>query len=117
MEHGRLQMKKTMAPLVAFSGARMTKLAAIQRKDITDSGEESTVNIIINKRKKPRTRKIILRTRDGPCCLMRVTREWLQDEECKQGIEEKVLCRLHGETCNDDEAEADRGRSFTGGGE
>jgi hypothetical protein len=29
MEHGRLLMRKAMALLVAFSGARMTELAAI----------------------------------------------------------------------------------------
>ncbi|KAA6373797.1 MAG: hypothetical protein EZS28_030676 [Streblomastix strix] len=66
MKHGRLLMRKAMALLVAFSGARMTELAAIQRKDVIDSGEEITFSTIIRKGKKPRTRKIILRTRDGP---------------------------------------------------
>ncbi|KAA6387464.1 MAG: hypothetical protein EZS28_017012 [Streblomastix strix] len=68
----------------------MTKLAAIYRKDIVDTGEEITVNTTIKKDKKPRTRKVILRTRDGPCYLVRAIREWLQDEECKYRIEEKI---------------------------
>ncbi|KAA6372477.1 MAG: hypothetical protein EZS28_031997 [Streblomastix strix] len=90
MKHGRLQMRKAMALFVAFSGARMTELAAIQRKDVIDSGEEITVNTTIRKGKKPRTRKITLRTRDGPCCPVKAMREWLQDGECKQRTVEEI---------------------------
>ncbi|KAA6381768.1 MAG: hypothetical protein EZS28_022704, partial [Streblomastix strix] len=59
---------KAMALLVAFSGARMTELTAIQRKDIVDSGEEITANTIIKKE----------------------IREWLQDEECRYRFEDKI---------------------------
>ncbi|KAA6359720.1 MAG: hypothetical protein EZS28_044753 [Streblomastix strix] len=83
-------MRKTMVLLVVISGARMNELAPIQRNNIVDSGQEITVNTIIKKGKKRGTRTIILRTRDGPCCPVRAIREWLQYEEYKQRIEERL---------------------------
>ncbi|KAA6372602.1 MAG: hypothetical protein EZS28_031873 [Streblomastix strix] len=64
MTHGRLLMGKAMVLLVAISGARMMELAVIQRKDIEDSGEKITIKTTIKMGEKPRTRKIILKTRN-----------------------------------------------------
>ncbi|KAA6389057.1 MAG: hypothetical protein EZS28_015413 [Streblomastix strix] len=90
IEHSRLLRRKAMAQLVEFSGARMTELAAIQMKDIVDSGEKITVKTTIKKGEKQRTMKIILKTRFGPCCPIIAKSECLQDEECKQRVEEKI---------------------------
>ncbi|KAA6377047.1 MAG: hypothetical protein EZS28_027428 [Streblomastix strix] len=57
---------------------------------LIDSGEEITINTTINQGKKSRIRKIILRTRFGPCYPVRAMMEWLQVEECKQRVEEKI---------------------------
>ncbi|KAA6381863.1 MAG: hypothetical protein EZS28_022610 [Streblomastix strix] len=43
MNHGRRLMRKSIALLVTFSGARMTELAAIQRKDIVDSRDKNHI--------------------------------------------------------------------------
>ncbi|KAA6371227.1 MAG: hypothetical protein EZS28_033245 [Streblomastix strix] len=75
MELGRLLKRKAITLLVAFSVARMIELAAIYWRDIVDSGEEITVYTTINKCKKPRTRMVILRTREGPCRSMGAMRE------------------------------------------
>ncbi|KAA6384391.1 MAG: hypothetical protein EZS28_020079 [Streblomastix strix] len=83
-------MKKSMVLLVAFSGATMTKLAAIQKKDIVDSGERIKINTTVEKSLKPRTRRITLQTKDGLCIHITAIREWLQDEECEQRVEKRI---------------------------
>ncbi|KAA6379247.1 MAG: hypothetical protein EZS28_025226, partial [Streblomastix strix] len=59
-------------------------------KILQSQEKKITFYTTIKKGKIPRTKKNILRTRDGPCCPMGAMREWLQDEECKQRVEEKI---------------------------
>ncbi|KAA6357606.1 MAG: hypothetical protein EZS28_046866, partial [Streblomastix strix] len=63
MKNGRELMRKAMALLVAFSATRMTELAAITRKCLTQQGQNMKIITVIKKRKKYRENYYIKRTR------------------------------------------------------
>ncbi|KAA6385847.1 MAG: hypothetical protein EZS28_018628 [Streblomastix strix] len=72
MKSGRELMRKAMALLVAFSATRMTELAAITRKSITQEEHDMKITTVIKK---------------GQCCPVKALNEWLNDADCQKDKE------------------------------
>ncbi|KAA6358060.1 MAG: hypothetical protein EZS28_046414 [Streblomastix strix] len=87
---GRVLMRQAMALVVAFSGCRMTELAAMRRSDIQQMEDRTIIHTKIRKGKRVKEFNIRLLRRDDVCCAHGALKLWLMDSHCGKSEEGSI---------------------------
>ncbi|KAA6366724.1 MAG: hypothetical protein EZS28_037748 [Streblomastix strix] len=81
-------MRKSLALIVAFSGARMTELVGVTRDGVKLDDEQMTARMVIKKNKKPIPLDVPFKRLEGDVCPAKAIEQWFNQEHCTKQVQE-----------------------------